>query len=274
VDVVDAHGSGNPEPDIPSGALDPRARQVFKDHPFEPYMDLGEPGRYEAVAVVAMHAKTGSRGFAAHTYTLGIDLLLNGKGITETELIGYSWGRVNVPVIFAAGDDRLQDDLKTMPWIQFVVTKKATSASTAELRPVPEVHAEMRTKAKLALAQLSRAKAMPLTPPIQAAVRVVPPASLAMLEGVPGIRYSDNRVDFEAADYKAVFDGWMALIHVATRGYPSVLMEAIAARPDGEALRQDFSDRLLARWWDYESGRYTAPAPKQAVEGKRYHGDN
>jgi hypothetical protein len=81
-------------------------------------------------------------------------------------------------------------------------------------------------------------------------------------------------VDFEAADYKAVFDGWMALIHVATRGYPSVLMEAIAARPDGEALRQDFSDRLLARWWDYESGRFTPPSPKPTVEGKRYHGDN
>src|SRR5688572_24469421 len=28
VNVIDAHGSGNPEPDIPAGALDPRAKQV------------------------------------------------------------------------------------------------------------------------------------------------------------------------------------------------------------------------------------------------------
>lgn len=274
VEVVDAHGSGNPEPDIPPGTLDPRARQVFKDHPFEPYMDLVEPGRYDAVAVVAMHAKTGSRGFASHTYTLGMDLILNGQSITETELIGYSWGRVKVPVIFASGDDRLQNDLKTMPWLQFVVTKKATSASTVELRPVDEVHAEMRTKAKLAIQGLGQAKTMPLTTPIQAALRVVPPASLAMLKGVPGVRYSENRVDFEAPDYQAVFDGWSALIHVATGGYQSVLMETIAQRPDGAALQGEFRDRLFGRWWDYESGRWTPPPAPKPVAGKRYHGDN
>jgi len=274
VEVVDAHGSGNFEPDIPAGALDPRARQVFKDHPFEPYMDLVEPGRYDAVAVVAMHAKTGSRGFASHTYTLGIELLVNGQTITETELIGYSWGRVNVPVIFASGDDRLQDNLKTMPWIQFVVTKKATSASTADLRPVGEVHAEMRAQAKLAVQRLASAKAMPLGTPIQAAVRVVPPASLEMLKGVPGIKYSDNRVDFEAADYQAVFDGWYALIGVASRARSALLMEMLTERPDGPAMRLEFTDRLFARWLDYESGRWTPPARPKPVEGKRYHGDN
>ena len=267
VDVVDAHGSGNPEPDIPAGALDPRARQLFKDHPFEPYMDLVEPGRYDAVAVVGMHAKTGSRGFASHTYTIGIELLINGQTITETELIGYSWGRVNVPVVFASGDDRLQDNLKTMPWIQFVVTKKATSASTADLRPVDEVHAEMRAQAKLAVQRLASAKSMPLAAPIQAAVRVVPPASLAVLQGVPGIKYSDNRVDFEATDYKGVFDGWYALIGVATRAYPALLMEMLTERPDGPAMRLEFSNRLFARWMDYESGRWTPPARPKPVEG-------
>jgi len=274
VDVVDAHGSGNPEPDIPAGALDPRARQLFKDHPFEPYMDLVEPGRYDAVAVVGMHAKTGSRGFASHTYTIGIELLINGQTITETELIGYSWGRVNVPVVFASGDDRLQDNLKTMPWIQFVVTKKATSASTADLRPVDEVHAEMKARARLAVERLASAKTMPLAAPIQAAVRVVPPASLAVLQGVPGIKYSDNRVDFEATDYKGVFDGWYALIGVATRAYPALLMEMLTERPDGPAMRLEFSNRLFARWMDYESGRWTPPARPKPVEGKRYHGDN
>src|ERR1051325_1403147 len=31
VDVVDAHGSGNPDPDLRSDLLDPRAKQVFRD---------------------------------------------------------------------------------------------------------------------------------------------------------------------------------------------------------------------------------------------------
>ena len=71
VNVIDAHGSGNPEPDIPAGALDPRAKQIFRDTPFRGYVDLVEPNRYDAVAAVAMHSKTGSRGFAAHTITTG-----------------------------------------------------------------------------------------------------------------------------------------------------------------------------------------------------------
>src|SRR5918997_250509 len=37
VDVVDAHGSGNPEPDIPAGALDRRARQGFRDRAVPQY---------------------------------------------------------------------------------------------------------------------------------------------------------------------------------------------------------------------------------------------
>ncbi|MFT5432806.1 MAG: hypothetical protein ACI9OJ_003510, partial [Myxococcota bacterium] len=113
VHVVDAHGSTSPEPDLLLDQLDPRAEMVFKDHPFEPYMDLTEPGLYDAIAVVGMHAKTGSRGFASHTFTIGMGVILNGMSITETEVIGYSWGRVDTPVIFASGDDRLASDLET-----------------------------------------------------------------------------------------------------------------------------------------------------------------
>lgn len=40
VHVVDAHGSGNPEPDILLDRLDPRAEMVFRDEPFRPYVDL------------------------------------------------------------------------------------------------------------------------------------------------------------------------------------------------------------------------------------------
>jgi D-amino peptidase len=274
VDVIDAHGSGNPDPDIPAGALDSRAHQIFRDQPFRGYVDLVAPNVYDAIAVVGMHAKTGSRGFASHTVTIGIALEVNGKEITETELVGYSWGREGVPIIFGSGDDRLADDLKTMPWIQFVVTKKATSASTVELRPVDEVHAEMRSKAAQAVRNLSKAQPMRLGSPIRAAMRVVPPASLEPLKGIPGIKYSDNRVEFEAADFGAVYDAWMSILNVARLAYPQLLMETIAARPDAAALRLEFTDRLFARWADYESGRWTPPKPPAPVAGRKYHGSN
>src|SRR4051794_23804991 len=59
VDVVDAHGSGNPEPDVRRDLLDSRAKQVFRDRAFDPYVDLTAPDAYDAVVAVAMHAKTG-----------------------------------------------------------------------------------------------------------------------------------------------------------------------------------------------------------------------
>jgi D-amino peptidase len=274
VDVVDAHGSGNPDPDIPEEKLDRRAHMVFRDEPFDPYVDIIEPGKYDAVAVVGMHAKTGSRGFAAHTITLGMDVLMGGRGVTETEIVAYSWGRVGVPVVFASGDDRLREDLRTMPWIEYVTTKKATSASTVELRPVDEVHAEMRAGAARALRELPRMKAMKLPEPVRAALHAVPPASLAMLQGVPGIDYAPDTVRFTAPTFRAAYDGITALVRVARGGYPSLWGETLADVPGGADLRQKYSDALFLRWMDAESGRWKAAPPRPRPAGRKYHGDN
>ncbi|MBM4188249.1 MAG: hypothetical protein FJ206_13180 [Gemmatimonadetes bacterium] len=274
VHVVDAHGSGNTDPDVVTAKLDPRASQVIRDSAFMPYVGIVEPGIYDAIVAVGMHAKTGSRGFASHTYTLGIDLQVAGTSITESELVGYSWGRVGVPVIMVTGDDRLAADLATMPWIEFVVTKRATAADSAELRPTAEVHAEMAAAAKRALGKLAEAKTLTFVGPVTVGLRAVPPASLAFLEGVPGIRYRDNTVEFEAADFGAAFAGWEALIGTARQAYGQVLTEMIRGRPDGPALLGEYSDRLFQRWMDVESGRWVPPERPAPVPGKRYHGAN
>src|SRR6185436_5429113 len=123
IEVVDGHGSGNPEPDLLLDKLDRHAKMISRDKPFDPYVDLVAPGAYDAVVLVGMHAKAGSNGFASHSSTLGMELWMNGMSLSEPEINGYSWGRVNVPVIFVSGDDHLKNDLKTMPWIEYVVTK-------------------------------------------------------------------------------------------------------------------------------------------------------
>jgi len=272
VDVVDAHGSGNPEPDVRRELLDPRAKQVFRDKPFDPYVDLTEPNTYDAVVAVAMHAKTGSRGFASHTITLGMDMQINGKSITESEIVGYSWGRVGVPVIFVSGDDRLQKDLEVMPWIEYVVTKKATSASTVELRPVDEVHAEMREKAARAVRNLGKAKIMTLSTPMQAGLHAVPPASLAFLQGVPGVNYANETVTFTAPDFRAAYDGVIGLVGAASAAYPRMLTEIVRKQPDGQKVMSEYNDALFVRWMDFESGRWQPPAVVPRAR-KAYFGD-
>ena len=272
VDVVDAHGSGNPEPDVRRELLDQRAKQVFRDKPFDPYVDITEPNTYDAVVAVAMHAKTGSRGFASHTITLGMDMQINGKSITESEIVGYSWGRVGVPVIFVSGDDRLQKDLEVMPWIEYVVTKKATSASTVELRPVDQVHAEMREKAARAVRNIGKAKIMTLSTPMQAGLHAVPPASLSFLQGVPGINYANETVTFTAPDFRAAYDGVIALVGAASAAYPRMLQEIVRKQPDGQKVMADYSDALFVRWMDFESGRWQPPATPPRAR-KAYFGD-
>ena len=272
--IADGHGSGNPDPDLRTDLLDERATQIIRDEPFDTYFDLPESEEIDAVAVVGMHARTGSGGFASHTFTLGIDLLINGQAITETELVALSWGRVGVPVIFASGDDRLRGDLQTMPWIEFVTVKDANGADDAVTRPVPEARADLREGAKRAVEKLSSAKAMRASTPISASLHAVPPASLRFLEGVPGVDYRDDTYTFLAGNMREAYDGLVAVVGLARVGYSSVLQEVVAERADGGDIFAAYGDALRRRWFDQESGRYARPEEGAGLaEGlRRFHG--
>jgi D-amino peptidase len=272
VHLVDGHASGNPEPDVPLGALGPRVTQVVRDTPFRQYVDLVAPGAYDAVVAIGMHAKTGSGGFASHTFDMGIEFLVNGASVTETEVIAYSWGRVGTPVILVTGDDRLRQDLRTMPWIEYVTVKRSTSASTAELRPVDEVHREMRAAAARAVRGLGAMRPMRLEGPLAGGVRAVPPSSFGPLRNVPGITLRADTVLFEARDFGALYDGWVALAGVATAAHAPVLRETVRELPAGDSVLARNNERLTGRWLDRESGRPTPPAippPRRIYFGAR-----
>lgn len=269
VHVVDGHGSGNPEPDILVDEMDSRAEMINRDASFDAYIDLTEEGAYDAIAVVGMHSKTGGGGFLAHTYTVGMDWILNERSINETEIVIYSWGRVGVPVIFASGDNTLKEQLELYPWIEFVTVKNAISADDAELMPVDEVHEEMRAAAKRAVENMTQARAVELRKPIKAALKAVHPARLSRLEDVPGIDYKDNTITFEAKDFLEAYKGIVGLIRVATDGYDQVLRDVLREKTDFRAIVTDFREKLTLRWLDVESGRWTPPTPEEKKASKQ-----
>lgn len=271
--IADGHGSGNPEPDLRSDLLDERATQIIRDERFNAYFDLPETETVDGVAVVGMHARTGSGGFASHTFTRGIEIRINGQAITETEVIALSWGRFGVPVIFASGDDHLENDLETMPWIEFVRVKDATAADSAVLRPVEEARADLRSGAQRAVENLARAKSMRAATPVYASLHAVPPASLAFLDGIPGLDHHDGTLTFAAADFREAFDGLIPVIGLATRGYASVLQEVIDSRDDAEEISSAYREALNQRWFDQESGRYQPPEPaSDSAPRRRFFG--
>ncbi len=274
IHVVDGHGSGNPDPDVRRDLLDPRATQLIRDQEFDAYFDLVTPKAYDAVAVVGMHAKTGSRGFASHTLTLGIGLIINGRSITETELVGLSWGRQGIPVIFGSGDDRLAADLAGMDWLEFTTVKKATAADSAEPRPIEDARAELTAKAQKAVENLraGRAKAMRVSLPLVAGLKAVPPANLSMLEGIPGIAYRDSTLSFPADSMRHAYDVLEKLVGVAATGYMGTLRRGLRDDPAGAKIMERFSADLSRVWFDYESGRWRAPAPPTPATGRKYHG--
>lgn len=222
--IVDGHGSGNREPDIVTEKLDPRAKQVLRDEPFRAWSgspvlsDLVPPGTYDAVVAVGMHGKIGGGGFAAHTTTPNVLPYLNGVSLTEADNLALAWGRQGVPLIFVSGDDRLREDIReSLPWVEFVVTKKSRDGTVRELLPVDQVRVELREKARVAVAHWRDMKAVTVTTPVHAALEAFAPATLEPLRGVGDVVFEGNKVVFTAPDFRAASDGLWALLVIATR---------------------------------------------------------
>jgi len=266
VDVVDTHGNGH---NLRAAQLDSRAKLLSQDAPRDPYLDLPKEGPYDAVVAVGMHDKPLSGGFMAHTRGAGLSPVLNGATLTETELVGYEFGMTDVPVIFAAGDDRLKLDLShSMPWLIYVTVKKSTGYSTAQLRDADSVRSELRAGARIALETMARMKPLKPTAPIRAGMLAtfpmrLPPAG-SPFSRLPAIEYRGDTVTFPARDYREAYDRMGAVMGVAVRLKDQFILGLVAARPEGaqalHAVSDSVFDQLLPA---FEAGTWRPgmPAP-------------
>jgi hypothetical protein len=60
---------------------------------------------------------------------------------------------------------------------------------------------------------------------------------------------------------------------VATLAYPAVQNEVIREHRDSTSIRRLQRERLMARWFDVESGRWNPPPPPPAATpGRKYYG--
>jgi D-amino peptidase len=252
--VRDGHGSGSPGPDIIIEQMDSRAEFFYRRKALRK-KPIPELGSFDAIAVVGMHSKTGGGGFMAHTSSLGMDYILNERSVNETELLMLVMARSDIPVIFASGDDKLKEQLQPYPWIEYVTVKYATSTSTAELRPLMEVHNEIRMAAARAVKNIPNAKVVKPETPIKAGLRAEPPASLSVLDGVPGINYHDETVTFEAKTHREAMRYIRVLASVARTEYHHYLMQTVSNQDNSKEILEEYWNNLFISWLDIQSNQ-------------------
>ena len=269
VDVENSHGYGG-DSLVPRDRLDKRAGIIASHlHPYVSSPPRGFPGYvadpprppYDAVVTVAMHDTPMSGGFSPHTLGLGISPIIDGKAVTETELVGYNFGTWGIPVIFASGDDRLRTTLATaMPWVEYAVVKRITAPTVAEQLPAADVRRQLHdaaVRAVRAVQQPGRMKVMRLEPGFRAGL--LPSYPLLLPPGIgslPGIEKRGDTVTFAASDYRAAFWGMFVLQRIARalsveRGFEELGRDSV-----GRALRQRIIDSTFARGSAFEAGKW------------------
>jgi D-amino peptidase len=262
VDVWDHHGGRNPGPNLLADRLRHGVRMAPLTEPLP--LDSARARRYDGVVFVGFHGASGSGGFAAHTMYPLVRMWVNGEPTNEIHLMSAERGEVGVPVLMATGDDRLQGELaRLMPWVDVVVAKRSTGDGSVELRPVDEVHREMREVARRAVGRRAAARLVRLEAPLRLALEAIAPSSFRLLKGVPGFRYTEvagGRVEFSAPSLAEAYADLAAVSFVARETYRSdLLAEVVAGRPDADAISIAARDLYFTRWAEVESGRWRPP---------------
>ena len=266
VDVFNTHGGGG-DTLVPRALLDARARIISRRGPrvgYDPDNGLADSGYIAAVSIAA-HDKPQSGGFSPHTVTIGTTPVINGRGLTETDLLAYAIGTGGVPLIMASGDDVLGRSLRaTMPWIEYVAVKRSTPA-TVELRPTAQVRAELRAAALRAMHVLrstKRMQAMRLTPPIRAGLLPSFPAWLyPTMADLPGIERRGDTVYFSAGDYRTAYRGTRLLSDLASASAEGYMIDILRRTPEARRLLREANDSVASQWQAFENGTWKPPRP-------------
>ena len=270
VDVENTHGAGG-DSLVPRDRLDKRVNIVTRKGQ-DPYVfgtpNLQQPGtwnemprpQYDAVVTVAMHDKPMSGGFSPHTMGGGISPIIDGRAVTETELVGYNFGTVGTPVIFASGDDRLRATLAdAMPWLEYVVVKRITAPTIATPLATDQVRRALHDGAVRAVrivAEPRGARVMRLPPEFRAGL--LPSYPLLLPPGIgslPGMQKRGDTVTFVSKDYRSAFWGIFVLQRIAAAFSAERTFRELALSRDS-AVYTRAMDSVFVRAAAFEAGKW------------------
>jgi D-aminopeptidase len=143
----------------------------------EPSMAKAHGGPLDAVVMIGHHAKTPSpRGFCSHTFVWGMEVLLDGDSLSETQTYAQALAAEGVPILVAAGDRWLLEEMREgeLGSARLVRTKEGEGRGRASSVPPADAHVALREA-------ISAALSSPLRPP---PARDYPAELVVKVEGV------------------------------------------------------------------------------------------
>ena len=121
----------------------------------EPSMAKAHGGPLDAVVMIGHHARTPSpRGFCSHTFVWGMEVLLDGDSLSETQTYAQALGAEGVPILAAAGDRWLLEEMRDgeLGSARLVTTKEGEGRGRAASVAPAEAHNALRDAIAAALA--------------------------------------------------------------------------------------------------------------------------
>ncbi|MDA2924200.1 M55 family metallopeptidase [Acidobacteria bacterium AH-259-L09] len=271
--VTDAHGSGNPEPDIFLDDMDPRARFEWRDRPFRPYIDSPNDS-YDAIVCIGMHAGAGFSGFLSHTFTIEPLWKINGLEFNETMIVAQSAARFGIPLIMVSGDDVLGVQIQEIfPKAEYAIVKEAVDVSSATLFPSEEAMRRIEDAAAAAVEKLQKEAPEPwsLPGPYRWEISFLSERQAEWASIYPGVeRVNSITVGFNVTDWIHGYEvSTEKVIPLARRERIYVLQDIVKEMPEAQQIMQQFEERLLQRLYQGYPPVRPVPTPEPQP---RYHG--
>ncbi|MFL5872181.1 MAG: M55 family metallopeptidase [Solirubrobacterales bacterium] len=127
----------------------------------EPSIAKAHGGPLDAVVMVGHHARTPSpKGFCSHTFIWGMEVLLDGEQLSETQTYAQALAAEGIPILVAGGDRWLLEETEEgeLGSARKVVTKEGLGRARARSLAPAAAHAHLREA-------IAEAMAGPLQPP-------------------------------------------------------------------------------------------------------------
>jgi D-amino peptidase len=111
-----------------------------------PSMAKAHGGPLDAVVMIGHHSRTPSpRGFCSHTFIWGMEVLLGGESLSESQVYAQALAAEGVPILVAAGDRWLLEEMEDgeLGGARLLATKVGESRARARSLDPARAHAEL-----------------------------------------------------------------------------------------------------------------------------------